>query len=401
MLLPEMRRVLSFFGTRPEAIKMAPVAHAFAELSTPGMVHLLCNTGQHRDLVRPLLDWFQLKADHSLDLMTDNQSLAGFTARALTAVDALLEKTRPDLVLCQGDTTTAMVVGLAAFYRRIPVGHVEAGLRTHNRFAPFPEEINRCIIDLVADHCFAPTVRSAEELRKAGVSQDRITVTGNTAIDALLWTLQKLKVTELPSLNPPGVIGDLLAPGASAELALVTAHRRESFGEGIGRIARAVRHLAHDFPQLQWIWPVHPNPNVRGPLQDILRDERRIHLVEPLDYPLLCSLLARSTLVLTDSGGLQEECPTLGIPVFVMREVSERPEGIEAGNAVLAGTHEESIVQAVRRFFEDGEVRTRMCTPRPVYGDGTAGLQIAQFCSNILAGSDRSTERRLHEGART
>jgi UDP-N-acetylglucosamine 2-epimerase len=396
-----MKTVLSFFGTRPEVIKMAPVAHAFAELATPGIAHRLCNTGQHRDLVRPLLDWFGLEADYSLDLMTDNQSLAGFTARALTAVDRLLAEVRPDLVLCQGDTTTAMVVALAAFFRRIPVGHVEAGLRTHNRFAPFPEEINRCIIDLVADHCFAPTARSAEELRKAGVTEDRITVTGNTAIDALLWTLKKLKATALSSLNPPPPVGELLAVGASAELALVTAHRRESFGGGIGRIARAVKRLVHDFPHFQWIWPVHPNPNVRRPLQKILRDERRIHLLEPLDYPLLCSLLSRSTLVLTDSGGLQEECPTLGVPVFVMREVSERPEGIDAGNAVLAGTDEESIVQAVRRFFEDEEVRTRMRTPRPVYGDGTAGLQIARICSGILAGSNAHAERGPREGTRS
>ncbi len=375
-----MKTILSFFGTRPEVIKMAPVAHAFAELPAPGITHRLCNTGQHRDLIRPLLDWFALAPDHSLDLMTDNQSLAGFTARALTAVDALLEKTRPDLVLCQGDTTTAMVVGLTAFYRRIPVGHVEAGLRTHNRFAPFPEEINRCIIDLVADHCFAPTARSADELRKAGVDENRITVTGNTAIDALLWTLQKLKATDPPSLNPPEEIQELLQPAASGHFALVTAHRRESFGGGIRRIACAVKRLARDFPHLHWIWPVHPNPNVRGPLQAILDGERRIHLLDPLDYPLLCSLLARSALVLTDSGGLQEECPTLGIPVFVMREVSERPEGIEAGNAILAGTDDGSIVRAVHRFFADDALQRTMRTPRPVYGDGMARYRIRQVC---------------------
>jgi UDP-N-acetylglucosamine 2-epimerase (non-hydrolysing) len=374
------RRVLSFFGTRPEAIKMAPVVRAFAD--HPGMVHRVCNTGQHRDLVAPLLDWFGIPPNVSLDLMTANQSLAGFTASCLTAIDALLDRESPDLVLCQGDTTTAMVVGLAAFYRRIPVGHIEAGLRTYDCFSPFPEEFNRRVIDLVADHCFAPTERAAAQLRAEGVAANRVQVTGNTSVDALQWTLRKLDSRGTPPEGVPRELLDYVRMGIPWNV--VTAHRRESFGTGMHDIASAVRSLAEDFPRMAWVLPVHPNPNVREIMYQRLEGIRNVLLTPPLTYPQFCWTVARSSLVLTDSGGVQEECPSLGIPVFVMRETSERPEGIAAGNVCLVGTDTERIRAGVHRYFSDAMLRDEMSTPRTVYGDGRAGERIAEYCAEIL-----------------
>lgn len=383
-----MKKIFSFLGTRPEAIKMAPVVHAFRALAGEGIVHEVCNTGQHREMVNPLLEWFELHPDHSLDLMTHNQSLASFTARALQAIDHLLDHEKPDLVLCQGDTTTAMVVGMAAFYRRIPIGHVEAGLRTHDRSAPFPEEVNRRIIDLVADHCFAPTERAAAELRRESVPPQRVIVTGNTAIDALQWSLRKLANIDVGSLEIPQTLEECVSHPRGRRWALVTAHRRESFGAGMEDIAAALRRLATVFPALQWIYPVHPNPNVQDVMNARLAGIQNVRLVPPLSYPVLCWLLSRSELVLTDSGGLQEECPSLGIPVFVMRQTSERPEGIETGNAQLVGTGTEGIVTAVERFFGDEALQRTMRTPRSVYGDGTAAEQIARYCLRVISAAD-------------
>lgn len=379
-----MKTILSFLGTRPEAIKMAPVVHALAAEAEAGrIVHRLCHTGQHRDMTAPLLEWFEIEPDYTLDLMTHDQPLAAFTARALSAIDEILDTEKPDLILCQGDTTTAMVAGLAAFYRRIPVGHIEAGLRTGNRFAPFPEEINRRIIDLVADYCFAPTERAAQHLRDEGVAADRILVSGNTAIDALQWTLDKLRETPPPA-GLPEAINPCLEASAHRDCVLVTAHRRESIGAGIEAIGDAVGTLAAEMPELRWILPLHPNPRVRESLRHRLGNAPNIILTEPLDYPHLCLLLSRCAFVLTDSGGLQEECPTLGIPVFVLRDTSERPEGIAAGSAVLTGTDPTRIIEAVRRFRDDPGLQEQMRTPRPLYGDGHAAARIAAYCLERL-----------------
>lgn len=376
-----MKKVLSFFGTRPETIKMASVVQAFASFGSHRIVHRVCDTGQQREMVRSLLTWFGLNPDFSLDLMTDNQSLAGFTARALSEIDRLLRAERPDLVLCQGDTTTAMVVGLAAFYLRIPVGHVEAGLRTRNRNAPFPEEVNRRIIDLVADHCFAPTQRAANELqREMIVPPECIAITGNTAIDALFWSLDKLSQDHAKPWQTPKEIREAVSLESNRGWVIVTAHRRESFGCGMQEIAEAIRQLADDDPDLLWIFPLHPNPNVSGIMLERLGQVRNICLAPPINYPQFCWLIQRSWLVLTDSGGLQEECPSLGIPVFVMRDTSERPEGIEAGNVKLVGTLASGIVAAIRGFFSDPELQRRMGTPRHVYGDGTAAKRIVEYC---------------------
>jgi UDP-N-acetylglucosamine 2-epimerase (non-hydrolysing) len=383
-----MKKIISFFGTRPEAIKIASVAQEFTNLGNDRIVHRLCDTGQHREMVRPLVAWFGLNPDFSLDLMTENQSLAGFTARAIIEIDCLLRAQKPDLVLCQGDTTTAMVVGLTAFYLRIPVGHVEAGLRTHNRDAPFPEEVNRKIIDLVADYCFAPTQRAAEELhREMMLPPESIAITGNTAIDALFWSLAKLSRDRNRPLSFPQEIQEAVSPESKRRWVIVTAHRRESFGRGMQEIAQAIRQLADYDPDLMWIFPVHPNPKVKGIMMERLGKVRNIYLVPPIDYPQFCWLIQKSQFVLTDSGGLQEECPSLGIPVFLMRDTSERPEGIEAGNVKLVGTLADGIVAAIRCFFDNSELQRRMGTPRNLYGDGTAAKQIVEYCVRAVESS--------------
>jgi len=362
---------------------MAPVIHAFSDI--PDVAHRVCNTGQHREMVTPLLEWFGIRPDVSLDLMTTNQSLAGFTASCLTAIDALLERENPQLVLCQGDTTTAMVVGMAAFYRRIPVGHIEAGLRTYDPFSPFPEEFNRRIIDLVADYCFAPTEKAADHLRAEGVAQERVLVTGNTAVDALQWTLRKLDAQDATPASLPPQLVEYARAGMPWNV--VTAHRRESFGEGMNQIAAAVRGLAEDFPEMAWVLPVHPNPNVCEIMYRQLSGIPNVLLTPPMPYPQFCWVVARSRLVLTDSGGLQEECPSLGIPVFVMRDTSERPEGIASSNVQLVGADTDRIRSGVQRYFIDAELRNRMSIPRAVYGDGKAGKRIAEYCSETLARS--------------
>jgi UDP-N-acetylglucosamine 2-epimerase (non-hydrolysing) len=356
-------RVLVVYGTRPEAIKMAPVVAALrarAERFEP----IVCTTAQHREMIDQVQELFGLAPDLDLDLMTPDQGLNELTARVITALDEVLERVRPDWLLVQGDTTTAMGAALAAFHHRIPVGHVEAGLRTGDLTQPFPEEANRRLIDIVAQVLFAPTARARDALLTEGADPDRLFLTGNTIVDAL----QSVAAT----------LGDT----CRHDEVLVTVHRRESFGEPIRRICFAVAKLAERFPQLRWIYPVHHNPRVRDPAQLILGRIPNVELHDPFDYPELLRYLKRARIVLTDSGGIQEEAPTFGTPVLILREKTERPEGVEAGVARLIGVEPETIVSAATELLTDTAVYESMATATNPYGDGRAAERIVA----VLAG---------------
>lgn len=363
------RKVLLIIGTRPEAIKMAPIAHELARRNDV-FECILCLTGQHREMVDQALRAFELAADFDLDIMAPGQSLADVTARAMSGLDGVFRAAQPDIALVQGDTTTAFCGALAAAYHQVPVGHVEAGLRTGNKRHPFPEEINRTLITRLADWHFPPTEHAAEVLRGEGVDPNRIRVTGNTVIDALLWTREKVR-QETPAL--PAEIEQITANGP---MVLITGHRRESFGDGFENICQAIRDVADARTEATFVYPVHLNPNVRAPVFRILGDHPRVKLIEPLSYRPFVWLMDRSTIVLTDSGGVQEEAPSLGKPVLVMRQTTERPEGIAAGNARLVGTDRASIADNLLRLLANPAERQSMSSIRNPYGDGTAAQQI-------------------------
>ncbi|HYP83627.1 non-hydrolyzing UDP-N-acetylglucosamine 2-epimerase [Variovorax sp.] len=363
-------KVLCVFGTRPEAIKMAPLVLALK--ADARFACRLCVTAQHREMLDQVLALFGLVPDDDLDLMRAGQSLAGLSARALEALDAVLERDAPDVVLVHGDTTTSFVAGLAAFYRRIPVGHVEAGLRTGNLYAPWPEEFNRRVTGIVAQLHFAPTQRAADALLGEGVPAARIAITGNTVIDALKLVSQRLDEDTALAARQAAAL-PALAPGR--RLILVTGHRRENFGDGFEQICAALATLA-DRPDVQIVYPVHLNPNVQAPVRALLSGRPNVHLIEPQDYLPFVWLLKQCHLVLTDSGGLQEEAPVLGKPVLVMRETTERPEAIEAGTAALVGADCPRIVAAVNELLDDAAAYRRMAQAHNPYGDGTAALQI-------------------------
>ena len=360
------RHILVAFGTRPEAIKLAPVVGRLGQRTDACRLSVVA-TGQHREMLDQVTSLFGIVPDLDLDLMRPNQDLAGLTSEAMRRFDEALEKTLPDIVLVQGDTTTAMVCALASFYRRIPVGHVEAGLRTRDRYRPFPEEINRRVITTLATWNFAPTLTAVRALRSEGVAEETIHLTGNTVIDALLQIVAR---PEQPSDAPP-------FPSEGLDLILVTAHRRESFGEPFEGLCRALRELAERNPRLEVVYPVHLNPNVQAPVRRILEGAPRVRLIEPLGYLAFARLMSRSTLILTDSGGIQEEAPALGVPVLVMREETERPEAIEAGTARLVGTDPARIVSEAERLLRDPEERRRMCAGGSPFGDGHAAERIA------------------------
>jgi UDP-N-acetylglucosamine 2-epimerase (non-hydrolysing) len=368
-------KVLSVFGTRPEAIKMAPVLHALA--ADPAFDSRVCVTAQHRDLLDPLLALFKIGPDHDLDLMVPAQTLQEFTARALLALADVFARERPDCVLVQGDTTTTMIGALAAFYARARVGHVEAGLRTRRLDQPFPEEANRRMVGVVADFHFAPTEQAKRNLLAESVAPQDVFVTGNTAIDALMWA----------SAIEPGAEARALIDAFRGDVILVTAHRRESFGAPLLEICGALADLAARFrDRVQIVYPVHPNPNVIGPVRERLGHVANITLLPPVEYLTLVHLLKRATLVLTDSGGLQEEAPSLGRPVLVMRDRTERPEGIEAGTARLVGTDRARIVQEASRLLEDERAYREMAQAVNPYGDGqSAGRIVAALRARLLA----------------
>jgi UDP-N-acetylglucosamine 2-epimerase (non-hydrolysing) len=366
-----MKRVLTIFGTRPEAIKLAPVILEL-EKHPERIENLVCVTAQHREMLDQVLEWFQIEPDYDLDLMRPDQGLAGFASRALVAVSEVLQEVRPDVVLVQGDTTTVMMAALAAFYQCIPVGHVEAGLRTRNRYNPFPEEINRRIAGVLATYHFAPTERAAAALRAEQMPEEDIYVTGNTVVDALLMTVRRPVDLEL----------DLGLDGR--RLILVTAHRRESFGAPFESLCLALRDLAERNADVKVVYPVHLNPNVRGPVERILAQQPRVHLLEPLRYEQFAHLMAQAYLILTDSGGIQEEAPVLGRPTLVMRETTERPEAIEAGTARLVGTDRHRIVaEAECLLHDEGAYRTMAQAGSP-FGDGRSAERIVNILLSRL-----------------
>lgn len=373
--------VLVVLGTRPEAIKLAPVIRALRAAGTDVETRV-CVTGQHREMLDPILRLFGIASDIDLGLMTPDQRLSRFGAAALVEVERVLEDARPDWVVVQGDTTTAMAASLAAFYQGIPVAHVEAGLRTNDKRRPFPEEVNRRIVDVLADLCFAPTDRAAGNLLREGIDPATIFVTGNTVIDALL------EVCALPYDDRSGPLADI---PFDRRLILVTAHRRESFGSGLEGICRAIRSLADEWEDVHVVYPVHLNPNVREPVARLLGGHQRISLVPPLDYLDLVQLMRRSTMILTDSGGIQEEAPSLGKPVLVLRAVTERPEAVEAGCARIVGTDPERIVAEAERLLTDGDAYRAMARPTNPFGDGRAAERIVK----LLLSTDGSAGRGL------
>jgi UDP-N-acetylglucosamine 2-epimerase (non-hydrolysing) len=359
-------KILVVLGTRPEAVKLAPVIRLLRD-EPDRFLARICVTGQHREMIAPLLDFFGIVPDHDLRIMAENQTPAHVGGATLLALEPIVADERPDAILVQGDTTSVAAASVAGFYSGIRVGHVEAGLRTGDRRRPFPEEINRRIVGITADWHFAPTTRARDNLLREGVAAGAIHVTGNTVIDALQWTIGRpeLERIPLPYLLP------------NRRLVLVTAHRRESFGPPLARICEALRGLAREFrDDAQIVYPVHLNPNVQGPVREALGNEPNIHLVPPLDYLAFVRLMRESVLVMTDSGGIQEEAPSLGKPVLVLREVTERPEAVEAGAAELVGTDPARILAAARRLLTDPKAYARMARAINPFGDGHAAERI-------------------------
>lgn len=385
-----MVKVLCVFGTRPEAIKMAPVIRELRK--HPEAECRVCVTAQHRQMLDQVLRLFQIEPDYDLNIMQDDQSLSYVTARVLTELEGVIQKEKPDWVLVQGDTTTTMAASLAAFYQRVKVAHVEAGLRTGDKHRPYPEEMNRVIADHLADLHFAPTERARQNLLREGVPDERILVTGNTVIDALLWAAAQPPPPEVLALfrqlgiaDRAGVQGSKGAEEnspqhlrPSAPLLLVTCHRRESFGEPFEGICRALAEIARRYPDVHLVYPVHLNPHVREPAHRWLEGLPNISLIPPLDYLPFVHLMKRAYLILTDSGGIQEEAPSLGVPVLVLREVTERPEGVEAGTVQVVGVEREAIVRETVRLLEDGHAYEAMASAVNPYGDGRASEKIVQ-----------------------
>lgn len=363
-------RVLTIFGTRPEAIKLAPV---IKELGRRGLEPLVCVTAQHREMLDQVLELFAIRPDFDLGIMRPDQSLFQVTTMGLEALEAVLEAARPELVLVQGDTTTAFVGALAGFYRKIRVGHIEAGLRSGDKFAPFPEEMNRRLVDELSDLLFAPTAGARQNLLREGFPEERIFVTGNTVIDALLWIVERLKAPEAQARLERRFAE--LGLDLKKRLILVTAHRRESF-DRLGEICAGLRLIAENNEDVELVYPVHLNPRVRGPVRRALEGLERVHLLEPLDYEAFVWLMDRAYLILTDSGGIQEEAPSLGKPVLVMRERTERPEAIAAGTARLVGVDPQRIFQEAQLLLDDPAEYARMARAANPFGDGHAAERI-------------------------
>jgi len=374
-----MKKIMLVFGTRPEAIKMAPLVKAF-QAHFDKFKTIVCVTGQHRQMLDQVLDIFDIKPDYDLNIMKQGQDLYDVTTCVLTGMRDVLDDAKPDVVLVHGDTTTSMAAALAAFYRQIPVGHVEAGLRTHNIYSPWPEEMNRQITGRIATYHFAPTPLSRENLIKENVDESKITVTGNTVIDALYWVLDKMKndaklnddLKEI--LKDAGYDVNRLSNGK--KLILITGHRRENFGDGFISMCRAIKSLTEKYPDVDFVYPMHLNPNVRRPIHDVFGENLEglgnMFFIEPLEYLSFVYLMEKSTIVLTDSGGIQEEAPGLGKPVLVMRDTTERPEALSAGTVKLVGSDYDKIVNEVSLLIDDKKYYERMSKAVNPYGDGKA-----------------------------
>ena len=404
-----MKRILLVFGTRPEAIKMCPLVKEFQKY--PEVFEtVVCVTGQHREMLDQVLQIFDVKPDYDLNIMKQGQDLYDVTARVLIGMRDVLDKVKPDVVLVHGDTTTSMAAAMAAFYRQIPVGHVEAGLRTHNLYSPWPEEMNRQVTGRIAEYDFAPTPLSRQNLLDEGVSEDKITVTGNTVIDALHMVVKRIKddselsdklaqnlfeagydVRRLDSFTDQGAVRNYTGLSFRAKrrnLVLITGHRRENFGEGFISMCTAIRDLARKYPEVDFVYPMHLNPNVRKPIREVFGEEipgqarndigKNLFFIEPLDYLDFVYLMSRSYIVLTDSGGIQEEAPGLGKPVLVMRDTTERPEALDAGTVRLVGTDYARIVGEVSALLDDRNHYEAMSHAVNPYGDGKACPRIVE-----------------------
>ncbi|MFS0635080.1 UDP-N-acetylglucosamine 2-epimerase (non-hydrolyzing) [Mesobacillus foraminis] len=372
-------KVMTVFGTRPEAIKMAPLVLELQK-QEEHFESIVTVTAQHRQMLDQVLDIFGIVPDYDLNIMKDRQTLVGVTTRALEGLDGVMKEVKPDIVLVHGDTTTTFVAGLAAFYNQIPVGHVEAGLRTWDKYSPFPEEMNRQLTGVMADLHFSPTSKSADNLLRENKSEETIFITGNTAIDALKTTVKESYSHE---------VLDMLG---NDRLILLTAHRRENLGEPMRNMFRAIKRIVNEQPDVQVVYPVHLNPVVREIADDVLGDDPRIHLIEPLDVIDFHNFASRAHLILTDSGGVQEEAPSLGVPVLVLRDTTERPEGIEAGTLKLAGNEEQPIYEMATELLTDRASYEKMAKAVNPYGDGLASERIASAILYYFKQNDKRPE---------
>ena len=371
------------FGTRPEAIKMAPLVKEFQKYPKE-FETIVCVTGQHREMLDQVLHIFDIRPDYDLNIMKQGQDLYDVTTRVLMGMRDVLKESRPDLVLVHGDTTTSTASALAAFYQQIPVGHIEAGLRTHNIYSPWPEEMNRLLTGRIATYHFAPTLLSRQNLLQENVADEKITVTGNTVIDALYWVVQKIKENKTLAreleyiLAKSGYTVSRLTQGK--KLVLITGHRRENFGDGFISICKAIKSLSEKYPEVDFVYPMHLNPNVRKPIQEVFGESQKANMffIEPLEYLSFVYLMEKSAIVLTDSGGIQEEAPGLGKPVLVMRDTTERPEALEAGTVKLVGTDYDKIVNEVSGLLDSREYYEKMSKAVNPYGDGKACCKIIE-----------------------
>lgn len=383
-----MKSIMLVFGTRPEAIKMAPLVKEFQKHPNQFKT-IVCVTGQHRQMLDQVLEIFDIKPDYDLNIMKQGQDLYDVTARVLTGMRDVLKEAQPDVVLVHGDTTTSTAAALAAFYQQIPVGHVEAGLRTHNIYSPWPEEMNRQITGRIATYDFAPTPLSKSNLLAEGVAEDKISVTGNTVIDALYWVVDKIKKTASLSEDLQHELAkagyDTHRLDGGKKLVLITGHRRENFGDGFISMCRAIKALTEKYPDVDFVYPMHLNPNVRKPIHEVFGENLEglgnMFFIEPLEYLSFVYLMEKSNIVLTDSGGIQEEAPGLGKPVLVMRDTTERPEALEAGTVKLVGTDYDMIVNEVSALLDDAAHYDKMSKAVNPYGDGKACERI----TNALA----------------
>lgn len=379
------------FGTRPEAIKMAPLVKEFQARANE-FDTIVCVTGQHREMLKQVLELFDIKPDYDLEIMKEGQDLYDVTTRVLLGMREVLKKTKPDVVLVHGDTTTSTAAALAAFYQQIPVGHVEAGLRTHNIYSPWPEEMNRQLTGRMASYHFAPTELSRDNLLAEGIATDRIFITGNTVIDALQQVVTRVKGNaDLRNEVSRKLLQfgyDVNRLEAGRRLVLITGHRRENFGEGFLNICRAIQTLSKRFPEVDFVYPMHLNPNVRKPIREIFGDNLgglgNLFFIEPLEYLQFVTLMDRSSIVLTDSGGIQEEAPGLGKPVLVMRDTTERPEAVKAGTVKLVGTDYNQIVDNVEKLLTDNAAYAEMSRTNNPYGDGKACSYIADALTRCI-----------------
>lgn len=357
-----MIKVMTVFGTRPEAIKMAPLVKELE--SRKEIQSICCVTAQHREMLDQVLEVFDIKPDYDLDIMEQNQTLARVTTKALNGLEEVIKKENPDIVLVHGDTTTTFAGALAAFYNQVSIGHVEAGLRTYNKYSPFPEEMNRQMVDDLTDMYFAPTKLSADNLIKEGHREEDIYITGNTAIDAMKTTVSE------------NYSNDILEEFKDKRIILLTAHRRENLGDPMRNIFRAIKRITDEFPDVEVIYPIHKNPKVREIAKEIFGDDEKIKMIEPLEVEDFHNFMDKSYIILTDSGGIQEEAPSLGKPVLVLRDTTERPEGIDAGTLKLTGTDEETIYLEAKKLLENEDEYNKMSKAANPYGDGTASRQI-------------------------